>query len=182
MITLGLVFAFVTMSFTSVMAQTTYGDQWNNFLAGSPHYYGEGGHPKFGVQWYYDHLTQVGSVITRTDGTYLYINIYLNEGGLEETHIAIAKTFTAIPQTKNGNPKVGLFPFKHENLNGLMMDEYVIPLALLDVGVGGTVIIAVHAALSDGETAWANCGGTGAFFPGNNWATFYRYTIPAPPI
>jgi hypothetical protein len=184
-ITMGLIFTFATMSVTSVMAQTTYGTQWNNLLAGSPHYYGEGGHPKFGTQWYYDHLTEVGRIRTQTDGTLLYINIFSPVGGtllcLEETHVAVVMDFDDFPQTKKGNPKVGQFPYKHENLNGQAWDSYVIPLASLGVGAGDTVLIAVHAVLCCGETAWANCGGSGAFFAGNNWATYYPYTIPQPP-
>lgn len=165
------------MIFTSVLAHTAADPQDNNFLAGSPHYYGEGGHPKFGPDWYYDQLTNVGKTETWNDGKNLFIRIWVGEWGLEETHVAVAKEFDDIPQTKKGNPKVGHFPFKHENLNGISSKVYTIPLEDLDLNVDDLVYIAVHAALSNGETAWANCGGTTAFFTGNNWATYYLYTI-----
>ena len=167
-----------TMSLTSVFAHTEANPLTKNFLAGSPHYYGEGGHPVYGPSWYHDHETQVGTVQVWNDGTNLYITIRVRQGeGLEETHVAVAESLDDIPQTKKGNPKVGQFPYKHENLNGIRVDEFVIPLADLQLEIDDLVVIAVHASLISGETAWADCGGSNAYFRGNNWATFFDYTI-----
>lgn len=178
---LGLVITFLfAMSLSAVSAVTSptpADSQVNIFLSGSPHYYGEPG-PK-DPAWYEEHKTTVGWIRTWNDGEILFVNIRITEGDalLDETHLAVASDFAGIPQTKNGNPKVGKFPYKHENLNGVEVDEFEIPLAALSVGSGDTVVIAVHAALSNGETAWANCGGPGAYFPGGNWATYFTYTI-----
>ena len=174
LLTLGLVMAVVTMSFTSVLAHTAANPQWQPLCAGSPHYYGEPG-PK-DPSWYWDHVNYVGSVLIWNDQDTLYVRIIVNAGeGLQETHLAVAENFEDIPQTKKGNPKVGRFPFKHENLNGITNDIYQIPLDDLDIG--DKVYIAVHAALCSGETAWADCGGPDAYFPGNNWATYFTYII-----
>ncbi len=93
---------------------------------------------------------------------------------MHETHIAVAEAFEDIPQTKTGNPKVGHFPYGHEDLGGAMTDPNVIPL---EWDAGTALIIAAHTELCNGETAWANCGGPDAYFPGNNWATFFYYTV-----
>jgi len=95
---------------------------------------------------------------------------------MDETHVAVAGAFGDIPQTKSGNPKVGRFPYKHEGLGGVMTDLYTIPLSDFEP-ITGPLVIAAHAALVDGETAWANCGGPDAFFPGGNWATYFHYTV-----
>jgi hypothetical protein len=163
--------ALFAISVTPALAHTEGDPQWNPLFAGSPHYYGEPG-PK-DPDWWWTHKTEVGSVFVWNNETHLSV-MYDTWVGMHETHVAVAEDFEDIPQTKSGNPKVGKFPFKHEGLGGAMTDMYTIPH---DFDAGTELIIAAHAALCNGETAWADCGGPDAYFPGNNWATFFYYTV-----
>jgi len=164
--------ALFAMSVTPALAHTEGDPFWAPLAAGSPHYYGEPG-PK-GPSWYWAHVTYVGSVFVWNNETHLFVKYYTDDVGMHETHLAVAEDFEDIPQTKSGNPKVGKFPFKNEGLGGAMMDMYTIPH---DFDAGTELIIAAHAALCNGETAWADCGGDDAYFPGGNWATFFYYTV-----
>jgi len=163
-----------TINVTPTLAHTE-GDPYKApFCAGSPHYYGEPG-PK-DPNWYWDHVTYVGSIWVWNDGENLYVRYKTWYVGMDETHLAVVKDFADIPQTNSGNPKVGKFPYKHEGLGGAMSDLYTIPLSAFEP-ITSPLVIAAHAALDNGETAWADCGGPGAFFPGGNWATFFYYTV-----
>ena len=179
-----LITALAALTITPVFAHTQEAPMKKTFNAGSPHYYGEPG-PK-DPDWYYDHLTKVGEVQVWNDGTNLHITYDTNTWEvsgwtLRETHLAIADDFEGIPQTHSGNPKVGKFPYKHEDLGGVELDEYVIPLTDLGLTVGDQIVIAAHGVVmgpcGQEETAWADCGGPDAFFPGGNWATFFTYVI-----
>ena len=165
------VIALFVMSVTPALAHTEMDPLRQTLFAGSPHYYGEPG-PK-DPSWYYAHRTPVGEVSVWNDGDNLYVT-YSTTVGMHETHLAVAEDFEDIPQTKKGNPKVGHFPYKNEDVGGALTDPYVIPL---EWDAGTELIIAAHAELCNGETAWANCGGPDAYFPGNNWATFFYYTV-----
>jgi len=92
---------------------------------------------------------------------------------LQETHLEVATSFESIPMTKSGNPVVGHFTYKNEELPaGAIVDTYVIPVN----GKNGTVYIAAHAVVSNlncDEGAWAS----GTQFPGDNWATYFTYDI-----
>jgi predicted heme/steroid binding protein len=92
---------------------------------------------------------------------------------LQETHLEIATSFESIPMTKSGNPVIGHFTYKNEELpEGSIIDTYVIPVN----GKNGTVYIAAHAVVSNqnsDEGAWAS----GTQFPGDNWATYFTYDI-----
>ncbi len=92
---------------------------------------------------------------------------------LQETHLEVATSFESIPMTKSGNPVIGHFTYKNEELpDGTIVDTYVIPVS----GKNGTVYIAAHAVVSNlncDEGAWAS----GTQFPGDNWATYFIYDI-----
>ena len=165
--------ALFAMSVTPALAHTEGDPFWAPLMAGSPHYYGEPG-PK-DPSWYWAHLTYVGSVFVWNDGDNLYVRYYTYAGGMDETHLAVAEVFADIPQTKTGNPKVGQFPYKNEDVGGATTDMYTIPLG--DWELGDTLVIAAHAALCNGETAWADCGGPDAQFPGSSWATYFTYIV-----
>jgi hypothetical protein len=171
--------AFSALIVAPAFAHTSSAPQWNNLLAGSPHYYGEPG-PK-DAAWYESHKTLVGWVGTWNDGDNLHVIYYTNPPWvLMETHVAVYETIAEVPQTNNGNPKVGKFPYKNEGLGGVTVDEYVIPLSSIGVTAGDDVVIAAHAVVSGPcgeETAWANCGGPTAYFSGKNWATYFGYTV-----
>ncbi len=151
--------------------------QCNNLVAASPHYYLEPG-PKT-ADWYTSHKTEVGYMHTWNDGSNLHVEYRtFSSWSLTETHLAVAETVDGIPQTKSGNPKVGNFPYKHQKLGCTTVDEYVIPLSLIGVSPGNSVVIAAHAVVSGPggeETAWGNCGNS--YFSGNNWATYFSYKI-----
>jgi hypothetical protein len=139
-------------------------------LAGSPHH----DTPKWNPE-------QVGTVTVSNDGTYLYITYATwNPWVITETHVAVATSLQGIPQTKSGNPKVGQFPYKHEDLGGVTSDPYTIPLADLSAGSGDTLVIAAHAVVEipccREETAWGDCG-ISFPFPGNNWALYFEYLV-----
>ena len=147
-------------------------DAWQPLFAGSPRYY---------TPWWWANKMQVGTVHVWNDADYLYVEYTTTDGWeLMETHVAVAEDFEDIPQTKSGNPKVGRFPYKHEELGGVTADPYTISL---DEGwePGDTLYIAAHAVVEipgvQEETAWANCGGPDAYFPGNNWATYFTYDV-----
>jgi len=138
-------------------------------LAGSPHH----GTPKWNP-------TQVGTVTVSNDVDNLYIAyVTWNPWVMTETHLAVATSLTGIPQTKSGNPKVGQFPYKHEDPRGFNNYQYTIPLSDLDAESGDTLYIAAHAVVETPcreETAWGDCG-ISFEFPGNNWALYFEYAV-----
>ena len=144
-----------------------------DIYAASPHPYSD---------WWWANKMLVGWVTVWNDGDYLYVK-YETTGGWEltETHLAVADSFDDIPQTKKGNPKVGRFPYKMMHDPSVTEYTYVIDLTW---SADTELIIAAHAVVelrSDGcvlqETAWADCGGIDAQFPGNNWATYITYVV-----
>jgi len=126
----------------------------------------------------------LGQVAVWSDADYLYVKYVTKPLGkfadvyLEETHLHVDIDPSLIPQ-KNGNPSPG--QFDHQNTYGpdVVADTYTIPL---DAGwtSGTDLYIAAHAAVKGvkrcvvHETAW----GEGDDFPGNNWAMYFKYTMP----
>lgn len=100
---------------------------------------------------------------------------------LEEVHLWIGDDLSEMPQTGNGNPRVGLFPYKEEALNGATYYQFVLPLSEFGGEAeicNNTLHFAAHAALAkmseDGsyqyETAW----GEGMrLVEKGNWATYF---------
>jgi hypothetical protein len=160
---------------TPVLAEST-GYQSNVLCAASPHYYGEPGQKT--SEWYYNHRTVVGDVLTWVDANVLYILFKTDaQFSLAETHVGVFLKANDIPQTRSGNPKVGNFPYQHEDLSDTW-DRYAIPFASLGISPGTTVVISAHAIVNGPngqETAWGDCGGPNAYFRGNNWATYFTY-------
>jgi len=91
------------------------------------------------------HIT-VGVVKVWNDSNNLYVKYEITEEGwcLDETHLAVATSPEGIPQA-NGNPPPGQFPYKHENLNCVKSDLYIIQLDEFDVECGTNLFIAAHA-------------------------------------
>lgn len=87
----------------------------------------------------------VGDVLVWNDEENLYVRYATDGWGLVETHLAVATDLEDIPQTKKGNPKVGKFPYKHEDLGGVLEDLYTIPL---EWDAGTTLYIAAHAVVA----------------------------------
>ncbi len=119
---------------------------------------------------------------------------YNTSGGWEasETHLWVGTDLADMPQTRQGNPKIGGFPYSGA-------DSYSIPLTQLGFScpsADAEYYVAAHAAvqLSDGsgnviqsETAWAD---GDRFVQKGMWGTFTTITLscatvdepPAPPV
>ncbi len=139
------------------------------------------GEPETVVLWAGQNF-EAGSVTVSITGRVLCIDIETADGWvLTETHVAVATSLDSIPQTGSGNPKIGKFLFQAEHDPAVASYTYCTdPLEYLYEA--GDVFIAVHAAVQrldesgnvvQEETAWAD----GLPFPGNNWATYFTYTV-----
>lgn len=150
-----LVFGVVTMlAFTAVIA-----------LAGTP----------VTTDLLADQDMNVGEVSVSDDGVNLTVKYVTTDGWvINETHLAVAESSDAIPQTKKGNPIPGQFEYKNESQDlGITEYTYEIPLSW---AAGTELSIAAHAEVWNGtlnETAWGN----GTEFSGKNWAMFFTYQI-----
>lgn len=129
----------------------------------------------------------IGRVEVYNDATNLYITLIIEDPNWEVTisHVAVATNLASIPQTSNGNPKIGQFAYTD-------LLSYTIPLStVLPEGAkaGDTLYIAVHAVvigvggiyLGQVQTAWGEAcehtGTLGGVFSGNSWATYILYTV-----
>ncbi len=134
----------------------------------------------------------VGTVCLETDAHFLYIT-YETTGGwlLNEVHLFVGESLDDMPQTNNGSPIPGQFPYVAEDLETDTF-QFKIPLDDLTAECGDLVALAAHAVVSktDGdstqeETAWAD--GDNIVRRGN-WATWSEYLIdcedddPPPPV
>ena len=101
---------------------------------------------------------------------------------LSETHVHVGNSIEDIPQTRQGNPKVGNFAYK--STHDPVVDNYTLTLPLADLGLSedDSIVVAAHAVVvkldDDGnviesETGWAD----GKDFPGKSWATLVEYSI-----
>ncbi len=115
-------------------------------------------------------------IVTEDDGEdYVYIT-YLSENDwvIKLTHL-YAGDKDGIPETKNGNPKPGVFEKRMDYSANVISDfevEYKIPAEAFE----DCFYIAAHAEVekSDGsqaETAW----GEGEGFEGNSWAMYFEF-------
>jgi hypothetical protein len=113
----------------------------------------------------------VGEVLVWDDGTQLCVKYQLFDGtddtedvigegwGITETHLAVGKVLSDIPQTKKGNPIPGQFLYGEDELEGEGSREYCIPFAELgveepgdlNVGCGDSLVIAAHAVIEKEE-------------------------------
>ena len=117
---------------------------------------------------------EVGTVTVWNDGENLYVK-YNTTGGwvLTETHLAVATSLEGIPQTRSGNPIVGLFSYRTMHP---LVTEFTYVIALSDLSVGTELYIAAHAEVlketsivivSDTDTL-VTCGNVeGATYPHN---------------
>ena len=124
-----------------------------------------------------------GTVCVSSDETFLYVTYNTTDGWeLQEVHLWVGTNLFDMPLTNSGNPKIGLFPYKAENLS---TDTYTftIPLSDLNVKCGETLLLAAHAAIarddgnggSDEETAW---GDGDPVLDQGSWATYFSYELP----
>jgi hypothetical protein len=122
----------------------------------------------------------VGQVLVRRGYDYICVEYHVDDCWcITETHLHVAESLEGIPQTRRGNPIPGQFDFKgeHDCVN------YVYYHVPVPAGSTGDLYIATHAVVTNDctgktETAWASFCGTCCDFPGNNWATYFTYTLP----
>lgn len=134
-----------------------------------------------------------GSVCVSVGGENLVVSYNTTNGWqLSEAHLWVGDDLATMPQTKTGNPQIGLFPYKSGDLTGATSYTFTIPLSSLDSGdlCGHVFDLAAHAALrkdsggggTQTETGWA----AGSPINGRgSWATYFTYTVacdgPPPP-
>lgn len=127
----------------------------------------------------------IGNVSLWCDGAYLYVKYEITNSNwcMTKTHLHLAMSPEQIPQTKGGNPILGLFDYRGlfgSNSDGnLCGGEYVYKIQL---GVyTGTLYIAAHAdvvnrAEHKNKDAWAD----GVEFLGDKQAKYFTYAFEVP--
>jgi hypothetical protein len=124
-----------------------------------------------------------GTVTIANDANNLYVTFKTTGGWLlSETHLAVADSLAGIPQTKNGNPKIGNFAYQ-ANHNPLVTEiTYTIAKSSWITDAYRNVVIAAHAVVVKvdengnviaNETGW---GKGDQFNPKGSWAMFVNYT------
>ena len=127
--------------------------------------------------------TVVGSVCVSNDSENLYVN-YSTTGEwlLDEAHLFVGQSLSDMPQTKKGNPKIGNFPYKSEDL-GVNYAEFTVPLSEIgNPACNSDLFVAAHASVSkengDGsvqqETSWSN---GSRFVERGSWAMYSTYQL-----
>jgi hypothetical protein len=126
-----------------------------------------------------------GTVSTEVVGDFLEIT-YSTTGGWElvEANLWIGDNLGSMPQTKNGNPKVGQFPYKSGDISGVTEHTFSVPISLLNFScpIQDTVFYVaaeaqVRISAAGGyrtEGAWAD---GDAFVESGNWATYFTITL-----
>lgn len=106
---------------------------------------------------------------------YVYITYITNsEWILKLTHL-YAGDRDGIPETRNGNPKPGVFE-KRMDYSANVISDFEIEYKIEADAFADCFYIAAHAevekiATNQGETAW----GEGEGFDGNSWAMYYEF-------
>ncbi len=131
---------------------------------------------------YAGQTTDAGTVTIGNDEDNLYVTFDTDSPWvMDQTHLAVADTLAGVPQTKQGNPKIG--NFAHQTTHNPAATEYTYTISKAAASLDGnqSVVVAAHAALSklgaDGtvvgsETGWAE--GT-TFVDRGSWATYAEY-------
>ena len=132
----------------------------------------------------------VGTIDITDDGADVTIDITITDSDwiLLEAHADVQDTAAQIPQTKNGNPKVGKFAQADEWLIEDAQTSAQFVFAAVNGGADGTVAIAVHCVVAhqveilvddepvlvwETETAWID----GTQFAGKDWGMYLAYVL-----
>jgi Ca-activated chloride channel family protein len=132
-----------------------------------------------------DEYIDVGDIIIWQDADYLYVKYVTTDGWyMTETHLDVDNVKADIPQTGNGNPKIGKFEFSGDHSPAVQVVEYKIDW---DWASDALIYIAAHAVVQKDvsliectepewriETAW----GEGNDFGGPSWAMLMEYQDP----
>ncbi len=129
----------------------------------------------------------LGDVVVWNDTRYLYVK-FSSTSTLLMTYLAVESSLEAIPQTKNGNPKLCRFEFKTWHTKKVNEYTYKISIQEKNFEAGSDLFIAAHALVKINETeerrhekcshlriqpAWAE----GFDFPGKCWATYFTHRL-----
>jgi len=132
-----------------------------------------------------------GTVCVNIDANDDLVVIYSTTGGWElvEAHLWVGTSLAAMPQTKTGNPQIGLFPYHSGDIAGATSYTFVVDLDALGISQDDCpevtpplLYAAAHAALqkpkADGtfqtETGW---GFGERIVRRGNWATYFAFQI-----
>jgi len=102
---------------------------------------------------------------------------------IAEMHLWVGSSLDDLPQTGNGNPKIGQFPYSIELEENLPSYSFFIPFEDLPESIdpcNDKIFIVAHAVVSDGmnnETAWGEGYQINA---GGNWAMYFQYALTCP--
>ena len=124
----------------------------------------------------------VGTIVVSNTDAELIVNFHSDENWLiTESHVDIATAYEGLHTNKKGNPQPGKFHYSAKQAGPVAEIIYRIPLGeWID---RQDFVIATHAVVQstdNTETAWAG----DIAFPGENWATYFMYTLqhaPFPP-
>jgi hypothetical protein len=122
-----------------------------------------------------------GNLIVWNDETNLYVTYSIGDPNqaLDEVHLWVGADLTLLPKNKKGNPEPGLFPYKAENLGGVLEYLFTIPLTNIPVDLTtdcfSPLYIAAHGKAISSETMWSE--GQPIDPDNGNWATYSTYTI-----
>ncbi|MGD8593063.1 MAG: Calx-beta domain-containing protein [Gammaproteobacteria bacterium] len=97
---------------------------------------------------------------------------------IKETHLDVELSYSGLDTTKKGNPIPGKFSYTTKHKSPVAEVSFTIENFGWEEGY--ELYIAAHAVVTSSqgtETAW----GDGQDFPGNNWATYFNYTVQAEP-
>ncbi len=126
--------------------------------------------------------TDAGTVTIGNDEDTLYVTYHTDSPWvMDQTHLQVADTRESVPQTKQGNPKIGNFALQTSHTPAVTDYEYTIEKKDLSLDSNQSVVVAAHAALSklaaDGTVAGAETGWADGqrFVERGSWATFAEY-------
>lgn len=119
----------------------------------------------------------VGDVIVWNDESNLYITyVVYDPWVITETHLHVALNMGAIPE-KEGNPISGEFDYKGEYDPPVIDVTYTYLLGDWGWETGTVLYIAAHAIVEKPDSKSVSAWGHGFEYPGDNWATYFEYTI-----
>ena len=134
----------------------------------------------YAVPLYAARTAEIGQVVLRVEESGLVLS-YSTSGDrpMREVHAWVGRELSEMPQTRTGNPKVGRFPYKAEDLD--TVNDYAFPLSGIAQEpqelCGATLYAAAHAAVEaedEDESAWA---GGERLVERGNWATYFSVEL-----
>jgi len=124
-----------------------------------------------------------GTVTVSNNNDYLYVTFTTDNGWqLSQTHLHVASTLASVPQTRQGNPRIGNFDYQATHNPYVNTFTYTIAKSALSLDDTNTLVIAAHAVVvevdEDGnvlatETGW---GDGERFVDRGSWAMYFQYT------